>query len=162
MQAQPELQKFWQQGLHQSFLSFDQTQICYSSFRHPAPRAEIVLSPGRIEAAQKYQEFCFDLYQAGFSVHLIDHRGQGLSDRLNADRYLGDVADFQHYVQDFAIWLEQHISTATTSPAAGHSTLYGQCYFVPLFAATSVSIVLAELCIVPLCLAFKASLCQKQ
>ncbi len=30
VQAQPELQKFWQQGLHQSFLSFDQTQICYS------------------------------------------------------------------------------------------------------------------------------------
>ena len=119
VQAQPELQKFWQQGLHQSFLSFDQTQICYSSFRHPAPRAEIVLSPGRIEAAQKYQEFCFDLYQAGFSVHLIDHRGQGLSDRLNADRYLGDVADFQHYVQDFAIWLEQHIRPQQQAPLLG-------------------------------------------
>jgi len=118
-QAQPELQKFWQQGLHQSFLSVDQTQICYSCFRHPAPRAEIVLSPGRIEAAQKYQEFCFDLYQAGFTVHLIDHRGQGLSDRINADRHLGDVADFQHYVQDFALWLEQHIVPTQQAPLLG-------------------------------------------
>lgn len=107
--AAPQLQQFWQQGQHQSFLSFDQTRICYSSFRHPAPRAEIVLSPGRIEAGQKYQEFCFDLYQAGFTIHLVDHRGQGLSDRNKTDRHLGDVSDFQHYVQDFALWLQQHI-----------------------------------------------------
>lgn len=117
--ALPELQQFWQQGQHQSFFSFDQTRICYSSFRHPAARAEIVLSPGRIEASQKYQEFCFDLYQAGFTVHLIDHRGQGLSDRINADQHLGDVADFQHYVQDFALWLAQHIAPQQQAPLLG-------------------------------------------
>lgn len=118
-QAQPELQNFWQQGQHQFFSSFDQTRIWYSSFRHPSPRAEIVLSPGRIEAAQKYQEFSFDLYQAGFTVHLIDHRGQGLSDRINADRHLGDVADFQHYVKDFALWLEQQIRPLQQAPLLG-------------------------------------------
>jgi lysophospholipase len=117
--ALPLLQQFWQQGQHQSFLSFDQTRLCYSSFRHPKPRAEIVLSPGRIEGSQKYQEFCFDLYQAGFTVHLIDHRGQGLSDRLNPDRHLGDVADFQHYVQDFAIWLQCHILPQQQAPLLG-------------------------------------------
>ena len=119
VQAQAVLQKFWQQGQHQSLLSFDQTRICYSSFRHPTPRAEIVLSPGRIEAGKKYQEFCFDLYQAGFTVHLIDHRGQGLSDRHKTDRHLGDVADFQHYVQDFALWLSQHIVPAQQAPLLG-------------------------------------------
>lgn len=118
-EALPVLQTFWQQGLHQSFVSFDQCRIYYSSFRHPAPRGEIVLSPGRIEASQKYQEFCFDLYQAGFTLHLIDHRGQGLSDRLNADRHLGDVADFQHYVQDFALWLEQHLMPQQQAPLLG-------------------------------------------
>ena len=118
-QALPALQQFWQQGQHQSFFSFDQRRICYSSFQHPAPRAEIVLSPGRIEAGQKYQEFCFDLYQAGFTLHVIDHRGQGLSDRINADRYLGDVVDFQHYVKDFAIWLEQHIAPKQQAPLLG-------------------------------------------
>lgn len=118
-QALPLLQQFWQQGQHQSFLSFDQTRICYSSFRHPAPRAEIVLSPGRIEACQKYQEFCFDLYHAGFTVHLIDHRGQGLSDRLNVDRHLGDVADFQHYVQDLSLWLQHHIVPQQQAPLLG-------------------------------------------
>ena len=118
-QALPVLQQFWQQGQHRSFFSFDQRRICYSSFRHCAPRAEIVLSPGRIEASQKYQEFCFDLYQAGFTVHLIDHRGQGLSDRINADRHLGDVADFQHYVQDFALWLQHHIVPKQQAPLLG-------------------------------------------
>jgi lysophospholipase len=118
-QAQPVLHQFWQQGQHQSFLSFDQRRICYSSFRHPAARAEILVSPGRIEASQKYQEFCYDLFQAGFTVHLIDHRGQGLSDRINADRHLGDVADFQHYVQDFALWLEQHIVPQQQAPLLG-------------------------------------------
>jgi len=118
-QALPVLQQFWQQGQHRSFFSFDQRQLYYSSFRHPEPRAEIVLSPGRIEAAQKYQEFCFDLYQAGFTVHLIDHRGQGLSDRINTDRHLGDVADFQHYVQDFALWLQHHIVPKQQAPLLG-------------------------------------------
>jgi lysophospholipase len=118
-QAWPELQHFWQQGEHLSFLGADQLQLCYSSFRHPAPRAEIVLSPGRIEACQKYQEFCFDLYQAGFTVHLIDHRGQGLSQRLNPDRHLGDVADFQHYVQDFSLWLQQQIEPRQQAPLLG-------------------------------------------
>lgn len=118
-QALPILQQFWQQGQHQSFLSFDQTRICFSSFRHPAARAEIILSPGRIEAAQKYQEFCFDLYQAGFTVHLIDHRGQGLSDRNKTDRHLGDVADFQHYVQDFALWLKLYLLPQQQAPLLG-------------------------------------------
>ncbi|OGO75960.1 MAG: hypothetical protein A2203_01415 [Chromatiales bacterium RIFOXYA1_FULL_46_5] len=118
-QAVPVLQQFWQQGQHQSFFSFDQSRICFSSFHHPTPRAEIVLSPGRIEAGQKYQEFCFDLYQSGFTVHLIDHRGQGLSDRINGDRHLGDVADFQHYVQDFALWLQCHIVPQQQAPLLG-------------------------------------------
>mgnify|MGYP006170229015 CR=1 FL=1 len=69
-----------------------------------------MLSPGRIEAGQKYQEFCFDLYQAGFTVHLIDHRGQGASDRVSADRHLGDVADFQHYVQDVGLFMAKFSS----------------------------------------------------
>lgn len=118
-QALPELQQFWQQGQHLSFQSFDQLRICYSSFRHPAARAELVISPGRIEAAQKYQEFCFDLYQAGFTVHLIDHRGQGQSERLNADPHLGDVADFQHYVQDFALWINSCIAPKQQAPLLG-------------------------------------------
>jgi lysophospholipase len=118
-QVLPVLQQFWQQGRHQFFTSFDQCRIYYSSFRHPSARAEIVLSPGRIEAAQKYQEFCFDLYQAGFTVHLIDHRGQGLSDRINTDRQLGDVADFQHYVQDFALWLQTKLEPEQQAPFLG-------------------------------------------
>lgn len=118
-QALASLQQFWQQGEHQSFLSFDQNRICFSSFRHASARAEIVLSPGRIEASQKYQEFCFDLYQAGFTVHLIDHRGQGLSDRTTPKPQLGDVADFQHYVQDFALWLQCHIVPRQQAPLVG-------------------------------------------
>lgn len=118
-QAQPELAQFWRQGQHLSFQSFDQLRLCYSSFRHPFARAELIISPGRIEAAQKYQEFCFDLYQAGFTVHLIDHRGQGQSDRLNADPHLGDVADFQHYVQDFAQWIKDCIVPKQQAPLLG-------------------------------------------
>lgn len=119
MQAQSTLHQFWQQGLHQSFLSFDQTRLCYSSFRHLSARAEIVLSPGRIEAGKKYQEFCFDLYQAGFTVHVIDHRGQGMSARINPDPQIGDVADFQHYVQDFGLWLHTFILPKQQAPLLG-------------------------------------------
>ena len=41
---------------------------------------------GRTEYAEKYAELFYDLKDLGFSLYIYDHRGQGLSSRLLADR----------------------------------------------------------------------------
>lgn len=65
----------------------------------PRDRA-ILLVNGRVEGYLKYQELAWDLWRQGYSLYLIDHRGQGLSDRLLADKEKGYVADFDDYVLD--------------------------------------------------------------
>ncbi|MCO4755337.1 MAG: alpha/beta fold hydrolase [Bacteriovoracaceae bacterium] len=67
----------------------------------------VVISPGRTESSLKYEELSFDLIKEGFSpVFVINHRGQGLSDRLLKNRHKGHVSDFNHYYHDFNIFIE--------------------------------------------------------
>lgn len=67
----------------------------------PKPVGSVVLSPGRTEHIEKYVEVVHDLVGRGFNVLVHDWRGQGLSDRLNADRLRGHAAGFDDFVIDF-------------------------------------------------------------
>jgi len=60
----------------------------------------IVISQGRNESVLKYKELAFDLNRQGYDLYLIDHRGQGFSERLGGDQYRGHVNNFQDYVDD--------------------------------------------------------------
>nr|WP_224745976.1 alpha/beta fold hydrolase [Neiella litorisoli] len=60
----------------------------------------IVIAPGRAEAAFKYRELAMDCYQRGFQVAVIDHRGQGLSERFFPQRQLGHMDDFDYAAND--------------------------------------------------------------
>ncbi len=60
----------------------------------------IVISSGRTEAAIKYKEVIFDLFNNGYSVYIHDHRGQGFSGRMLPDPEMGYVDKFQNYVND--------------------------------------------------------------
>ena len=61
----------------------------------------IVISQGRTESVLKYKEVVFDLNRQGYDIYLIDHRGQGFSDRLISDPHRGHVVHFEDYVSDF-------------------------------------------------------------
>ena len=41
----------------------------------------LVISPGQGEPALKYAELVYDLKDTGYDIFVIDHRGQGASDR---------------------------------------------------------------------------------
>ena len=73
-------------------------QYCYVA--HPSPKGCIVLFPGRAEALVKYAELIFELYQNGYTVFGIDHRGQGGSSRFLQNRHIGFVDNFDNYVSD--------------------------------------------------------------
>jgi lysophospholipase len=76
------------------------------------PRGSVVVSGGRTEAIEKYFEVVDELRARGFCVLVHDWRGQGLSDRLLADRMKGHgeraqdfLADYDALLEAFAPWL---------------------------------------------------------
>lgn len=100
-----EISEFWQQGQFSSFHGVEQSRINYATFTTGANQECLVLVTGRSESYLKYQELAFDLYQQGYNIFIIDHRGQGLSARLLTDRHKGYVKNFD----DYAIDLKQFI-----------------------------------------------------
>lgn len=69
-------------------------------------RGWVFIAPGRVESYLKYQEITLELVAAGYSVAMIDHRGQGHSDRLTGHHQQGHVGRFSDYARDFAGWVQ--------------------------------------------------------
>ena len=58
------------------------------------PRGSVILAPGRTEYIEKYAEALMALQARGFNVLIVDHRGQGWSDRLGDSPYAGHMDSF--------------------------------------------------------------------
>ena len=115
---------FWQDHvITGKFQSEDGLAIAYAYCLCPDAKATVVISPGRTEGYLKYQEFIYDLYQNGFSAFVIDHRGQGYSERMIANPHKGFVDDFQHYVDDFRLFYRDVVAANANAPLCllGHS-----------------------------------------
>lgn len=75
----------------------------------------LVIAPGRTESSIKYIEVALDFIEFGFSpVYVIDHRGQGLSDRWLEDPSKGHVEQFEDYVTDFSHWIDEIVLKDST------------------------------------------------
>jgi len=73
-------------------------------------KGAIVISSGRRECALKYKELIFDLYRVGYSVYILDHRGQGFTERINVtDKQMGHIDDFEYYVSDLKKYYEKFV-----------------------------------------------------
>ena len=103
-----EINTFWQQGIFQSFQGVDDIRINYGYFSQTEAELNqcIVIVNGRTESYLKYQELSFDLFQQGYSIFFLDHRGQGLSQRLVANSNKGYVESFDDYVDDLAYFID--------------------------------------------------------
>lgn len=74
---------------------------------YPQENADtIVISHGFTESAEKFREFIYYLYQAGYQVAIWEHRGHGYSMREGADRDVAYVDDFRDYVHDMRFLME--------------------------------------------------------
>jgi len=108
-----EIHDFWQQGDFASFSGVNNTRINYARFIHGDSKQLskcLVISSGRTESYLKYQELSYDLFQLGYSLFFIDHRGQGLSERTQDNPDKGHVDDFQYYVDDLATFIDNHVT----------------------------------------------------
>ncbi len=70
------------------------------------PRGTVIIIPGRTEFIEKYIEVINDIRNRGFTVFIMDHRGQGLSDRLLDDPLKSYVKRFGDYARDLSALLE--------------------------------------------------------
>ena len=106
-----EISFFWRKGLFDLFSGIDGINIHYAQFiQEQAECPTIVIVPGRCESYLKYQELSFDFYCQGYSVFIIDHRGQGLSGRMLQNVDKGYVANFQDYVDDLHYFIEKIVT----------------------------------------------------
>jgi lysophospholipase len=107
------------------FPTFDRRRIRWGAL--PAtgarPRGTVVLLNGRTEYLEKYAETTAELARRGWGVYSLDWRGQGLSDRLTADRRKGHVGRFEDYLEDLERLLQMVPTGGTAHPMIllGHS-----------------------------------------
>ncbi|WP_065188847.1 alpha/beta fold hydrolase [Shewanella woodyi] len=105
-----EQQAFWQTVTQSVIKTSDNINLAYAYVAHPGSTKAIVISNGRVESYLKYQELIFDLYQQGYSIYAIDHRGQGLSSRTTANTHQGHIDRFDTYVEDFALFIDEIVT----------------------------------------------------
>ncbi len=86
-----------------------------------------VVMPGRTECLEKYGRMAGQLMTRGFSVAIIDWRGQGLSDRLNNSTAVGHVDDFTDYQADLKSVLTHPEVAAITGPRTLFAHSMGGC-----------------------------------
>jgi lysophospholipase len=105
-----EIKDFWLRGRFSSFRGVDQIRINYATFIHSEEQECMVLVTGRTESYLKYQELAFDLYLKSYNVFIIDHRGQGLSQRLLKDSQKGYVKEFDDYAHDLKQFIDEVVT----------------------------------------------------
>jgi lysophospholipase len=110
---------FWGKGIFNTFKGKDDLDIHYAHFEHSPASPVIVISPGRCESYLKYKETAFELYLSGYSIFIVDHRGQGLSGRMLTNVFKGYVKNFDDYADD----LYQFI-TKIVAPNSGNTLPY--------------------------------------
>jgi lysophospholipase len=86
--------------------------IKYFSYTRTSHERSLVIVPGRTEPSRKYAELIYDLRDKGLDIYILDHQGQGESERLLSDTNKGHVRYFHDYVRD----LDQFISEVVMRP----------------------------------------------
>ncbi|WP_421233518.1 alpha/beta fold hydrolase [Aeromonas jandaei] len=107
---QQTLPDFWRQhAIEGEFKGKDGIAIRYAALRQEKVDRAILIVNGRVESYLKYQELAWDLWRQGYSLYLIDHRGQGMSGRMLSDHNKGYVDQFDDYVVDMKQFHDQII-----------------------------------------------------
>lgn len=102
------LRQFWQQQvITGNVKSLDGKSLFYAYHQPEHAKATIVIVTGRTEAIAKYQELFYEFGRLGYAVLGYDHRGQGQSARLLADRQIGHIERFDDYVEDLHFMLSK-------------------------------------------------------
>lgn len=100
-------QPLWQQMQHGTLQNQRGLALHYSHYQLPGADTAVVISSGRIEMAIKYSAVIFELVQAGYSVYILDHQGQGASARELSNPHKGYISNFDQYSDDWQQFMQQ-------------------------------------------------------
>ena len=95
-----KLNKLWQSGSFSQFNGVNNIMIKYARFCNKKHTKCLVISSGRSESYLKYEELITELFHQGFDIFILDHRGQGLSERMLKNTHKGYVEHFNDYAED--------------------------------------------------------------
>ena len=88
--------------------------IHYKTYLQDKAKYCMIILPGRSESAEKYGELVYDLKNSAVGSNLnffvLDHRGQGSSDRMTDKLDMGYVDQFENYVSDLDYFLKNIVS----------------------------------------------------
>ncbi|MEM5552758.1 alpha/beta fold hydrolase [Pseudoalteromonas neustonica] len=98
------IKRFFAQQFTTQYLSTPHGDLYYGFAIPKHAKTAIVISTGRIEGLDKYQELIWELYNNGYAVFIIDHQGQGRSYRTLANPHKGYVNKFNDYADDLALF----------------------------------------------------------
>ncbi len=102
---QETIKTYWDTGKAGEFVGINGIRVRYMAINEGHSKA-IIISPGRVETYVKYQEVAYDLGQQGYDIYIIDHRGQGFSERMTDDHHQGHVEKFDYYVRDLKTFFD--------------------------------------------------------
>ncbi len=71
------------------------------------PQGTVLISPGRTESWVNWAEVAARLSDWGYHVALLEHRGQGRSQRFFQNQDKGHIDQFETYVKDFNLFQEE-------------------------------------------------------
>jgi lysophospholipase len=69
-------------------------RVAFAPYGGTKLRGSVIISPGRTEYIEKHATTAVDLIARGFNVLIVDHRGQGWSDRLTTNHMAGHMDSF--------------------------------------------------------------------
>lgn len=98
---QKTIESFWQNKVQQKLLPTSGANLAFAYVIPEQVRYTIVISSGRIECLLKYKELIWEFYNNNIAVFILDHRGQGLSERTLKNAHIGHIKDFSQYSTDF-------------------------------------------------------------
>jgi lysophospholipase len=101
---------YYAAGVAGTFAGRRGVPIAYRVFDRGVGSPAIVILPGRTEPFRRYAELVYDLGTRGYSVFVMDHRGQGASGRLTPLHDLSHVDDFEDYVDDLATFVDRVVT----------------------------------------------------
>jgi lysophospholipase len=101
------------------FLSFrgaKDKRVNFTKFSKEASgvKGALVISVGRAESSISYYETAKSFLDIGYSpIYVLDHRGQGLSERLLFNKQKGFVEEFNFYGDDFNTFVDEIVKNET-------------------------------------------------
>ncbi len=94
---------FWNVGEGHFLYREGSGSLHVRSFIEDRNKALLVILPGRGESSLKYAELAYELRGQGHDIVILDHRGQGLSERSNGVSDHIHIENFDDYVLDLEV-----------------------------------------------------------